>query len=310
MGFYDINTISRKRLDDVVKYSKPYRDSEKSGAPAYPVGDRRYSGRHFRVMPNGEYHIFYAHREHMDNRVQKQDIPQYALMGVVHEDNTFEFRKAFCQSTVMYLHEALNAFVAHRAKLGGAVYRRRDEEHPVFQGLRVNIDTGVATTPYQTFHRRLNQKVAKQEMEKYQEFIAVYSAMNKAMDSNAIIDVCQDMYEQFGKDAFDHNNATTAALALIDQKKYLDAGILFSLYNGTNYRQWYLERYLEDPADTNWGKPEFRKGLPLPLKAFRDKVLRSKDHVFVEKEVPMGDPLPSSTWGLRVVRDGQQVVRL
>jgi hypothetical protein len=307
MAFYDLRHVTRSTLEDVVKFQKPYAGSTN----AYPIGDRRYSGRHFRVMPNGDYMLFYAHREHIDGKMNRGDeIPKYAHMGVVRADNTYEFNRAVCQSTTMFLTEALNANVRSSSRHGGGVYSRRSYTHPIFRGLRVDISSGEAKTPYQVFQRRLNQKAAKEEMKAYEEFVTVYGAMISVMDSNSILDVCKDMYAEHGTDMFTDSNKMSMVLRLINEKKYLDAGIIFQVLVESHRNSWMLRSYLADETLHHWGLPNFSNGLPLAYDKFREKVLKSRPHVFIEKEVEAGEELPASTWGLRVVAEGKEVERL
>jgi len=307
MAFYDLRHVTRSTLEDVVKFQKPYAGSTN----AYPIGDRKYSGRHFRVMPNGDYVLFYAHREHIDGRIQRnEEIPKYAQMGVVRADNTYEFNRGVCMSTSMFLTEALNADVRSSSRHGGGIYQRRGFVHPIFRGLRVDISSGEAKTPYQLFQRRLNQKAAKEEMKAYEEFATVYGAMIGVMDSKSILDVFRDMHTELGEHLFAEPDKMGVVLKLIDEKKYLDAGLIFQVLVERHMHSWMLKAYLEDEKMGHWGPPQFDRGLPLSYENFRKKVLMAKPHVFIEKELEAGVELPTCAWGLRVVAEGKEVERL
>ena len=62
-----------KSYDDFMKVTRmeaPYRGTTN----AYPLGNRKYSQRHFRVMDNGVINIFYANRMNVDAWMEgKQD---------------------------------------------------------------------------------------------------------------------------------------------------------------------------------------------------------------------------------------------
>ena len=307
MAFYDLRHVTRSTLEDVVKLQKPYAGSTN----AYPIGDRKYSGRHFRVMPNGDYMLFYAHREHIDGRIQRdEEIPKYAHMGIVHPDNTYEFNRAVCMSTSMFLTEALNADVRSSSRHGGGIYQRRGFVHPIFRGLRVDISSGEAKTPYRMFQRRLNQKAAKEEMKAYEEFGTVYNTMVNAMDSKSILDVFRDMHEDLGEDLFTKLNKMDLVLRLIDERKYLDAGLIYQVLVERHMHSWMLKAYLEDDKVSHWGTPQFDRKMTLAYDNFRKNILKTKPHVFIEKELEVGVELPACTWGLRIVSEGKEVERL
>ena len=98
MSFNDIRRISYERLMQRTKIDRPYKDS----GNAYPLGDRRYSDRHFRHEADGTFTIWYADRESIDNKYGKSNDKgaHYAnnssymdnrMIGRVHPDNSFEF---------------------------------------------------------------------------------------------------------------------------------------------------------------------------------------------------------------------------
>jgi len=313
--FADVGFIGRERLERIVATDKPYRDSKN----AYPYGDRRYSARHFRVLENGDYEIWYMNRTTVDDYLAGKDSTheyrKWGMVGVVRADNTFEFTKTVGQSESMLLTEAMNANVCNNARLGGAVYTKNGRTHPIFRGLRVDLKTGDAVTPYTTVHRTLKRKEARELDKQHNEFRTVYKAMLNAMDNRGLMGLMIDVMSEN-----DIDNVSRADFSvvrrLIDEKKYLDAGLLFgAIYSRTN---WYISyafdsvknesRSMEEVANSygghikdaaNWNPVKFRKAL-----------YKHSPQVFTTEERAAGAHLAEATWGFNTIVDGKIAERL
>lgn len=328
MSFNDIRRISYDRLMQRTKTDRPYKDS----GNAYPLGERRYSDRHFRHEADGTFTIWYGDREVIDNKygksndkqdihAQNNDFYDRRMIGRVHPDNSFEFVVDTSQGENMLLTEALGAWVHHDKSKGGTVFEKRKVGnsgkyiHPVFKGLRINCDTGEAVTPYSVFLPVVNRKAAKEVMSQYQDFITVFSTMIDSMDDRGIWEVFEDLYEheaQGDKDKWRSLGAGTVK-RFIDEKKYVDAGCLFALLNSSSYMRWRVEWVMDN--DTQSGidylgrrfKDNAKKDVSTK---FRKMILKQHPEVFKFTEIEAGDPLPASQWGVEVRVGKQPVVRL
>jgi hypothetical protein len=313
--FADVGFVGRERLERIVATDKPYRDSKN----AYPYGDRKYSARHFRVLENGDYEIWHMSRTTVDDYLggkhPEHDYRKWGLVGIVRADNTFEFTKPVGQSESMLLTEAMNASVYNNARLGGAIYTKNDRMHPIFRGMRVDLKTGDAVTPYTTVHHTLKRKEARELDKQHNEFRAVYKAMLDAMDNRGLTELMIDVMSEN-----DIDNVSSADFSvvqrLIDEKKYLDAGLLFgAISTRTN---WYISyalgsvknegrsieevansygRYIKDAA--NWNPAKFRKAL-----------YKHSPQVFTTEERTAGTKLTEATWGFDTIVDGKVAERL
>ena len=313
--FADVGFVGRERLERIVATDKPYRDSKN----AYPYGGRKYSARHFRVLENGDYEIWHMNRTTVDDYLagkdSTHDYSKWGLVGIVRADNTFEFTKSVGQSEAMLLTEAMNANVYNNARLGGAIYTKNGRMHPIFRGMRVDLTTGDAVTPYTTVHRTLKRKEARELDKQHNEFRTVYKAMSNAMDSRGLLELMIDVMSENEIDNASHIDFSVVR-RLIDEKKYLDAGLLFG---ATSFRaNWYISyafgsvkkegRSMEEVANSygghiksaaNWDPAKFRKAL-----------YKHSPQVFTTEEKAAGTKLTEATWGFDTIVDGKVAERL
>lgn len=328
MSFNDIRRISYERLMQRTKTDRPYKDS----GNAYPLGDRRYSDRHFRHEADGTFTIWYADREIVDNKYDKNNDKQDAysqnknfydkrMIGRVHPDNSFEFVEETSQGENMLLTEALGAWVHHEKAKGGTVFEKRKVAnsgkyiHPVFKGLRIDCDTGAAVTPYSVFLPVVNRKAANEVMSQYQDFITTFKVMIDSMDERGIWEVFEDLYRhEAGGDKDKWRSLNTGTVKrFIDEKKYVDAGCLFALLNSSSYMRWRVEWVMDN--DTQSGldslSHRFKDNAKKDVSTkFRKMILKQHPEVFTFTELEAGDPLPASQWGVEVRVGNQPVARL
>lgn len=328
MSFNDVRRISYDRLIQRIALDKPYKDS----GNAYPLGDRRYSDRHFRHEANDTFTIWYADRESIDNKYGRSNDKQNALaqnqhyydnrmIGIVHPDNSFEFTVDTSQGENMLLTHALGAWVHHEKSKGGTVYEKRKvgnsgkHIHPVFKGLRINCDTGEAVTPYSVFLPVVKRKAANEVMAKYQDFITVFKTMVDSMDDRGIWEVFEDLYKHEAEGSKENWRSLDIAVVkrLIDEKKYVDAGCLFSLLNRTSHMRWRIEWQMDNETlpvaqSLSYGwRGQAKKDVTTN---FRKEILKQHPEVFTFTELEAGDPLPASQWGVEVRVGNQPVERL
>ena len=313
--FGDVGFVGRERLERIVATDKPYRDSKN----AYPYGGRRYSARHFRVLENGDYEIWNMNRTTVDDYLagkdSTHDYRKWGLVGIVRADNTFEFTKPIGMSESMLLTEAMNASVYNNARLGGAIYTKNGRMHPIFRGMRVDLKTGEAVTPYTTVHRTLKRKEARELDKQYDEFRTVYKAMSNAMDNRGLMESMIDVMTENDIERVSHADFSVVR-RLIDEKKYLDAGLLFGA--ASSRVNWYISyafdsvknesRSIEEVANSyghqvkdaaNWNPAKFRKAL-----------YKHSPQVFTTEERAAGTKLTEATWGFDTIVDGKVAERL
>jgi hypothetical protein len=322
MAFYDIQYINYANLE-MISRSKPFRGSDN----AYPLGDRRYSSRHFRKEDDGSFSIWYLNRGVSDELSEgtiaderKQYIDRCASqkLGIVRPDNSFEFLNSSGQGENMLLCEGLRGGLTHCANKGGLVFERGQHIHPVFSGLRINCDTGESMTDYKLFQAVVNRKQANQYMKQFSEFKTVAPVMLSSMDDAGIIQVYDDMYE-IHRDSFKDLNGKYV-MQLIDEGKYVDALCLFSMItnhlweikHGTEVRYKARETGELVPSHLASRLPNrFKERTMRVLETkFRDLAVSTQEDLFESKELQAGKELPESKWDLRVTVNGVTMKRL
>lgn len=326
MSFNDIRRISYDRLIQRIALDKPYKDS----GNAYPLGDRRYSSRHFRHEADESFTIWYADRESIDNKYGKvndkaknlsshRDWYDKRMLGIVRPDNSFEFCSGWCgNGENMLLGQALGAHVYQDKARGGVIYEKGRVAHPVFKGLRINCDTGEAMTEYEAFLPKVKRKEANEVMKQYAEFMSVFETMIKSMDSKGIWEVYVDLYVHEANAREDRWRSMTMpdVKRLIDDRKYIDAGCLFIMLSRFSHMRWRTEWIMNHTDGTGKITTE---SLPYAFvdKAvadiqvnFRKMILLQHPEVFKMEKIERGAALPASQWGIKVQLDGQPVIRL
>ena len=309
--FHDIQKVSYSNMQRVIARG-PYKNSN-----AYPLGDRKYSSRHFRVnREDGSMTIYYHGRQEADDASAGRDTVTEGMMkqwkscaiATVHSDNSIEFHNINNNGQTMMLSNMLFARVNHSSKhqgviIDGANYTNRNSYiHPGFKGLRISLNDGKALTPYRVFQRRVNRKKADQEMNLYTDFLNVYKPMINAMTREGVVEVIIDMSKKYGGV---HRLDNESFVQLVKENKFVDAAVYFALIHNISGARWL---HLQ-------GSPKqyesFLKTLHTSLLyTLRETVLMGCDHVFEEKELKAEEEFPSATWGHRIVMaDGSKVIR-
>jgi hypothetical protein len=310
--FHDIQKVSYSSMQRVIARS-PYKNSN-----AYPLGDRKYSNRHFRVnREDGSMTIYYYSRQAADDASAGKDTVTEGMMkrwkssaiATVHSDNSIEFHNINDNGQTGMLSNMLSAAVTHSSKhqgviIDGANYYANTNSyiHPGFEGLRISLNDGKALTPYRVFQRRVNRKKADQEMSLYTDFINVYKPMINAMTREGVVEVIRDMSKKYGGV---HRLSNESFVQLIKENKFVDAAVYFALIHNIRGVRWL--HYQASPKQYELFLKTLHNSLPCKL---RETVLMGCDHVFEEKELKAGEEFPSATWGHRIVmEDGSKVNR-
>jgi hypothetical protein len=308
MAYYDIDKVSYNKLLKITQTEKPYANTE-----AYPLGARRYSRRHFRQREDGAFtlHDWNLKAAEKDEVNAKAIGTQYVL-AVVHPDNSFEY-VTFDNGSTQFM-TALAGGVAHIKARGGHVHYYR-QSHPVFKGLRINLDSHEAVTPYVMRVRTLDKKKAKDYLRQFEVSKKVGRHMLDAMDWQGRLEVCVDVVERFGVDFLSHDHVAK----LMSEGKHTDAiacALMLSKY-GWRYSRaatsiqrqggifWQLDRLfagdfqesVNDVFTTGWVDESILRGTPEMFK--------------YGEPLKMGESFPSSKWGYSLKDlDGNNLVRI
>lgn len=321
MTFRDINYINYQNMVSTTKREAPYRNS----GNAYPLGDRKYSSRHFRKEDDGSFSVWYSNREQTDQFVTRtapesekrhENFMKNCRLGVVRPDNSFEFvATLYAQGENMMLSEGLAAHVYNDITRGGLMLTRGKFTHPVFTGLRIDCNSGKAVTDYKIFRKILDRKKANEYMKQYAEFLRVGPAMYKSMTDNGITEVYDDLYAEYGERFPKISNAE--AMRMVREGKYVDAVCVFGMHRqwGVIYetRQRAIARASGRPIEDSYFKlyPRLREMTLKRIKdEFRDIAVVEENSLFEYEELEAGHKPPASKWEYKITVDGKQVTRV
>lgn len=295
--FYDIPKLNY--ADMVERAKKPYR-----GSNASPLGWREYSARHFRPLKDEEgFSIHYCSRTVMDEIESNtaKHASWHKPFAIARPDNTIEFIKpTSAQSENMILRRMLSTPVYHEKARGGTCIRGSDYSstnhimHPMFEGLRIDMNTLKESKPYELYVRKLIQKEAKAYLKQYDEFKTVAVTMFNAMNVRGV----SELIDEIKTSKKVHNDAVMSA---ISEKHYVDALVHFILRK-YNYWSW---------ADMNESRLNNLRGVVKESleKDFNHFVLERSNVPFKLVQVESGKYFSVSKWGYTIVQDGKEMVR-
>lgn len=205
-AFSDVPRMHYKDFMRVVKVSKPYR-----GTDAYPVGERRYSHRHF-VIRDGKVQVWHSHLRSADEWRKGNSAPNRRWakdrhLITVHPDNTVEFHNLMGIGDCMFLRGIIGGHVFYHSKRGGAVWQRTHEvtgketAHPLFKGLRVSLNDHSVhpDSQYKMIYRRVIPKVKKQIMGELDGHLTAGMAMLSSMTLEGVKEMWKELRQAGGK---------------------------------------------------------------------------------------------------------------
>jgi hypothetical protein len=322
MIFRDINYINHHNLVSTTKFQEPYRNS----GNAYPLGDRKYSARHFRKEDDGSFSIWYSNREQTDQFVtgttptankRHENYMKNCRLGVVRPDNSFEFvATLYEQGENMMLSESLGGHLYNDVTRGGLMFTKGKFTHPVFTGLRINCNTGKAITDYKIFRKILDRKKANEYMKRYEEFKRVGPMMYQSMTDRGISEVYDDLYTEYGDEGFTRLG-NVEAMRMVKEGKYVDAVCAFGLHHqwGTLYdtKQRAILRAAGEPVSDGYFKlnPRVRETTLKRIKdEFRDIAVAEENSLFEYEELEAGHRPPASKWKYKITVNDEPVNRV
>lgn len=332
--FKDIPYLSYSGLVARMNNSKPYHGKLTN---AWPLGDRKLSTRHFRYDENSKvFDLYVGPLDRLDNIISlnyddpaSKSLLNYAHVASIHPDNTLELVTPYMWSNFMFLSEAMSRSRFHRVlSKGGAMLTTSPlsgelQEHLLFKGFRVNLDTKEVhpSTHYKTLHPKLKRKESKEYLAQFDEFVRVYNAFLTPLDIGGVRDIVTDLAQEFPQHCSEFVNPPVdrgpqcyslpeLLETLILQRRYTDAAVM----SAACFAPWslnmdHLKRFAGKEA--NGIKRNARDLIEGQSgKAFGKVMLRHKFEMFNYEEIPMGGKLRSSQWYIRTLVAGRDIRRL
>jgi len=276
-----------------------------TGGKAFPLGNRKYSYRHFRPNEDGSFGIFSMNLKQAEKFLTKEDTTDTMKdwfnarhLATVYPDDTIEIRYARGMGDRMVLGNLIGCYMSHSVRHGGTVVSaNRKVMHPIFQGVRLSLRGGVeCKTPYVTLQPRVNRKRAAESLKQYDEFLKLWKLFLGQMTTEGVRGITDDLDKEF----HGHNFNKKDFDSLIYAKRYADAAMLIAteMRNG-----WYLRYH----ADTD----EIVHKIGGYLEESFAKVIykHGDEQIFDYTPTPMSDTFASSKWKQIVTVDGKPVKR-
>lgn len=305
MTFRDIKKMNYADYIRKAETVKPYRGK---AVKAYPLGDRRYSARHFTVNDDKTISIYYNNLNWLDRdrteegetQTMREKFPAHAT---VHPDNTIEFHKVW---DVVLLSSLTERMICHRSEYGGAVIidHFKGTVIPIFKGARYSLSTDECLTPYEWFHPTVNRKKAKEHLKRYETMKKLYGMYLNAMDAYGLTGLFEDLDKEAG-DKWENSSYFDFKKfeRMVDEMRHVDAAV----YISTHMRSWWWHKYNYEAHPDR-----FAKGVAEFMEKDFDKCIykRAGEEVFDYRLVPAGEKPKSSKWKIIVKSNGQTVNRL
>jgi hypothetical protein len=195
--------------------------------------------------------------------------------------------------------------------------------HPIFKGMRLHLDhakkvMGETVTPYTTFQRKVNRKLASEALGKYEEFLKVAPVMTGAMSKDGIMETIKDLVNDKTFDKKNREESMANFDKLVQSHRLVDAAVLFMLSNNVHHITYSAFHETHPHLGGYWGtsnSPErevelFNVHLKQSLSdLFKPSIIKAHD-AFNLKELKAGTVLPKSKWGYIIKSDGAPVIRL
>lgn len=340
-----MEAFSYECLSKAADSGTPYRGTKNK----YPLFDRKYSRYNFTTdMEDGNriFHInngewwerYFISKEEYDSGVhgdeaQKSNFShegeKYWIykrdphrVGTVRPDNTIELTaNSMPQSDRMFFWRVVEGWVESDVRRGGVIYRQSRPEtimFPLVKGMRLTCEKSPKPVGnYQLFTRRVNRKMAKDVLKKYEDFYRISYAMMRSMPYATFIQIAVDECKRHGVDTdkwwCDRNIAQKFLHTSLDtmiQESPLDAAAFFCAVLGIDNTWWAVARL------SSGGPEAFNSSRPMDdvfnamQRRLNDHIYRTHPGALKEIELEFGKRYPSSVWGHKVYKDGLLVEQL
>lgn len=340
-----MQALNYKRLDNIAHSVSPFRGSHNR----FPIGNRRQNTKYFLVgQENGERVFTIVHgsrytyvsltKEEHDKQAkdgvsnlhahQNSDgswtcrrydkIPN--ILGLVRSDNTFEFTgMGYGQGDRGILSDYSFGYFATDSRRGGSVWRGRANGTggvaiiPIYEGLRVHCETMRPIKPITVVGRKVDRKVGKGLLARYQDFYLTTEVMTKAMDYDTFVKTMNDVVNEHmgGIDAAGANSHTdySAKAETLLHTAPLDAAMLYMVGWDIGNMRWNLRKFIERNFNARYSSNEDTPyTMFLNLKRRLNKeIYKANDQVFKKVEYVGCEMYPPSEWGYTVLVDGVEV---
>ena len=333
-----MQALNYKRLNNIAHSVSPYRGS----LNRFPIGNRRQNTKYFLVGEEDGERVFsivhgsrYTYvsltKEEYDKQAkdgvsnlhshQNSDgswtcrrydkIPN--VLGLVRSDNSFEFTSmGYGQGDRGILSGFSSGWLSTDSRRGGTIWRSREPKIiPIYEGLRVHCETMRPIKPITVVGRKVDRKVGKGLLARYQDFYLTTEVMTKAMDYDTFVRTMNDVVNEHmgGLDAYEMHTDYSAKAETLLHTAPLDAAMLYMVGWDIGNMRWNLRKFIDSKLSSRYRSSEETPHIMfLNLKRRLNKeIYKANDQVFKKVEYVGCEVYPPSEWGYTVLVDGVEV---
>ena len=314
--------LSYDRLSMVTRTAEPYRGS----LDRFPLTHRRQNTKNFYVREENGIVVFdivlgsrtkstsLTYEEYLKKKVlgmkglheytyQSDGRTEYWMyetvrnvLGTVYPEGYFQFNRdnSFGQGDKAMLSDFTQGWFINDSRRGGMIWKQHRSVIPIYKGARFATEvTPYMLDDYEVIGCKVNRKVGKDVLGRYESFYKTTETMCKAMSKEMFLDVADEVIQDNKEKYFE------AAESMRDQAP-LDALILYcmaldvgSLPHQIRNRNWYTST----PHDVF-------NNLKRKLNT---QLYRENPEVFTLTRYGKGEAYPPSIWGYEIEVNGQKV---
>lgn len=327
MSFEDISWNRLKSHDAYMKTTEvvaPYRN--KGDVKAWPIGQRRYSHRHFTVDKDGIVSIWHGPHKLLSDCRNGFSVEERhklwmakACIAKVHPDNSMEFLGDMHQSNSMMMTALTGCYVCQDSRRGGAViyHKQNEAPYPLFYGFRMRLDNFSVhpDTQYTLRYRRLVRGMSDKVMDKYKQAFDTGLSMMSNMTVDGLHETHGDLERELSElvkiergkvqqnTSFNYWGTRTRLAKTLLDKDIENNFCVDAVYHAamtTQYSYW-----VGNSSTVVMTIAKTKNA----LKSARKELIRNSPEAFVHVDKGM-DEFTTASWGVDVICNGKIASRL
>ena len=234
------------------------------------------------------------------------------VLCIVRSDNTMEYvNDSYYQGDNMKISDWSNGYQYDSYRMSGTAFSNNRSNHPVFKGLRVNVESRQPTNQnIQVFRRTVNRKKSMELMLAYKDAFKSPDALLKCMDVETMVVSAKDILAECAEKAESKYLGSSSYFKLAEEcfakKENFEAVVLYAVsLQMRGFNQWTISNYDSSHRHNNLIEP---KNLVPRIMTSLSKRLYREHKPFDEQEVDFNNA-KGSEWGLRIAVDGVDILR-
>lgn len=316
-----MNGLSYDRLSMVTRTAEPYRGS----LDRFPLTTRRQNTKNFYVREENGIVVFdivlgsrtkrtsLTYEEYLKKKVlgmkglheytyQSDGRTEYWMyetvrnvLGTVYPEGYFQFNRdnSFGQGDKAMLSDFTQGWFVSDTRRGGMIWKQHRSVIPIYKGARFATEVApYMLDDYEVIGRKVNRKVGKDVLGRYESFYKTTETMCKAMSKEMFLEIAEEIIR-------DNTGYFEAAESMRDQAP-LDALILYCMaldVGNLPHQIRHPNYYTSTPHDV----------FSNLKRKLNTQLYRENPEVFTLTRYGKGEAYPPSIWGYEIEVNGQKV---